>query len=392
MLLAASLVLVSVSEGRAAPPSASGVPSSAPKTFAERQEEEGRKREATLLLNQGLLLLKQSEFADALTRFLQAYDLYPSAKLLLNIGTSLRYLNRHSDAAEIYERYLAAPDAAPERIREVERILDGIDHEVAWVVIEPSLPAARVTVDGEPILPRRDQLRVRLDPGSHVLVAEATGEWLPKVMTIEVGAGERRTVPLVLERKPRPLVVKDGTTQRFVGWSVGGFGVAALGAGGVVGLLAVGTNASAAEHCAMEVLCDAEGAQLGARAAREALASTIAFAVGGAAVTAGAVLLLTAPSAVAPRPAPSSAPASGTTTHARTPRFEATLAPTGASLRFRWWTGASFPARHPDAPMSRLLREVLRLDARVPSPPSLAASRRGGGVARPGARPWRWGG
>jgi hypothetical protein len=290
------------------------------------------KLEATQLLGQGLAYLREARFAEALERFEKAYALVPSAKLLLNIGTSLRQLNRPSQAAEAYERYLAHPEAAPDRVREVERILEAIDREVAWIELVPAPREARVTVDGEPVVPRRGALRVRLDPGTHVVVAEATGAWLQKVVSLELKAGERRTVRFALEPKPAP--GDGGATQRTVGFSVGGVGLAALGAGAVLGALAAKSDTLAVEHCSTPTLCDAQGSSLGARANREALGSTIAFAVGGAAATAGLVLVFTAPSSLATSAAP---PASGRGgAPAQGASLEARVSPAGASLRWRW--------------------------------------------------------
>ncbi len=293
-----------------------------------KKPDEAARREATQLLNQGLTYLKDARFGEALERFEKAYARVPSAKLLLNIGTSLRHLHRPSAAAEAYERYLAHPEATADRVREVERILTGIDREVAWVELEPTPRNARVTVDGELVIPKREALRVRVDPGTHVFVGELpAGGLLPKVVSLELKAGERRTVPLVLESKPSAVVVKDGSMQRMLGFGIGGFGVAALGAGGVLGLVARGSDSLAAEHCANATLCDAEGGRLGARASREALASTLAFAVGGAAVAAGVVLVVLAPSSAGASEKPGGA--------SRT-AVEAIVRPDGASLRVRW--------------------------------------------------------
>ena len=312
-----------------APWASKAAPSAKP-AVAPKKGDAVAKFNATKLLNEGLLALKRNEYADALEKFRAAYALFPSAKLLLNIGTSQRYLGRHAEAATTYERYLADPEAAPERVREVEKILDTVMREVAVLVIEPSVPSAAIAIDGEPLAATNGVLRVRLNPGAHTLTAKATGDFLDTIETLTVGAGERRTIPFTMKRKPLP---EDGSKQRVVGFAVGGVGLAALGGGVLLGVLANKSNAAAAPHCVTDILCDGEGARLGDRAHTQALGATIAFAAGGAALATGLVLVFTAPGRP---PADEEAPAAARRREPPSASWQLAVGAKGAELLVRW--------------------------------------------------------
>ena len=72
------------------------------------------KVKARSLLKEGVRLLNASQFATALRKFEDAYAAFPSAKILVNIGTAQSGLGRPADAANTYQRYLdsAGDDAA----------------------------------------------------------------------------------------------------------------------------------------------------------------------------------------------------------------------------------------------------------------------------------------
>ena len=280
--------------------------------------ESPEKTGALALLAEGLALTQEGDFALALDKFREAYAIYPSAKLLINIGTSLRALGRQAEAAASYERYLHDPDAAPERVRELTALIGEIDKLVAWADVRVSEAGSKLRVDGTVIACSGGEAHVRLDPGSHTFVAEK-GELAPAIVTLVLGPGERRAIPLRLAPKKKVMIeVRDGSVQRITGLALGGAGLAGIVAGAVLGGLAVASSSAAAGHCRADepTICDGDGQRLGRRASQEATAATVALALGGAGLVAGAVVYFTAP-------------------HGDR-RIDASLGLTGATLRFRW--------------------------------------------------------
>jgi tetratricopeptide (TPR) repeat protein len=259
---------------------------------------DGAKARASQLLADGLVLSQEGDFAGALDKYREAYAIYPSAKLLINIGTSYRALGRQADAAESYERYIADRDAAPDRVRELRALLVEIDKLVAWATIDVNESGAQLRVDGKAIAYQGKKATVRLDPGSHTFVAEK-GELQPAIVTAALSPGQKRSISLRLAPKPKTvtIVVQDGRAQRITAFAVGGAGILGVAGGAVVGGLAIASNSAARAHChpSDPTLCDGDGARLGRRAQAEATASTVAIAIGSAALVAGIALYVTAP-------------------------------------------------------------------------------------------------
>lgn len=257
------------------------------------------KSDAQLLFAQGNELAGEGDFAAALEKFRAAYEIYPSVKILLNIGTSLRQIGRNAEARETYERYMREPDANPARVKELERIVREIDNLVGILRIEVSEPGARLRVDGRDLSGARMPLVLRVDPGDHTISADKPG-FSAVVETVTVGPRQERFVSLKLLRPGttvvvRPTVDDTGSTQRTVAFALGGVGVAGIAVGGVFGVLSKMKNDEAAEHCMAETRCDREGVALGETAESHATVSTIAFAAGGVALAAAITLLVSAP-------------------------------------------------------------------------------------------------
>src|SRR6188472_1581404 len=79
----------------------------------------GDRGDAKALVQTGVRLLDAKDYLGALATFKEAYSRYPSAKILLNIGTTLRLLGRDAEAANTYQRYLESKDADTARSIEV---------------------------------------------------------------------------------------------------------------------------------------------------------------------------------------------------------------------------------------------------------------------------------
>lgn len=256
------------------------------------------KLEAQKLLTQGNQLAGEGDFVAALRKFQDAYDRFPSPKILLNIGTTLRQLGRNVEAAEIYEIYLDDPGADPARRADLERILAELEAVVGRLRIEIDPPRATVRLDGKQLDDWRSGDSVRVEPGEHTVIANLKGV-PPAVQTVKVYARQERLVVLRIAL-PGPVAATPEASsgaQRAAGLVLGGVGVAGIGVGAIFGLLAKADNDEATTHCVVGNACDQEGVSLGRSAQSSATASTISFIAGAGALAAGVALLLTAPSA-----------------------------------------------------------------------------------------------
>jgi len=281
-----ALLLSSAAAGADAPPPSAGA------TDAQAR--------AQALLSEGNRLAGEGDFGGALERFRGAYAIYPVVGLLLNIGTSLRHIGNNAEAARTYERYLADPQHEPRRRPELLRILDEIEQVVGRVRYQVNEPGAIVRLDGKPLGSHGQHHTVRVDPGEHTLIAEKPG-FVTAVRTLAVERRQLVAVKLTLAKPgaASPVVIErtDGTAQRVVGYLLGAAGLGAAVAGGIVGAVALATDADAADHClaAQPTVCDEEGQRLGNNARDQATVSTVLLVTGGVAFTAGLVVWLTAP-------------------------------------------------------------------------------------------------
>jgi serine/threonine-protein kinase len=173
----------------------------------------------------------------------------------------------------------------------------------------------RVTRDEIVVLPALLDTAVPVDPGRHVIVATAPGHKTWQT-TVEVRReGETLTVQIpVLEPQPEapelpraetppPTPEEARRTRHIIAFSVGGAGIAALGVGTVFSLGARSSWNDSRSHCNASNECDDTGFSLVQDAQSKGTLATVLIGVGAAAVGAGVILYLTAPTVEEPAPA-----------------------------------------------------------------------------------------
>jgi tetratricopeptide (TPR) repeat protein len=159
---------------------------------------DSNKARAQRLLAEGNALLDKGAYAQALESFREAYTAFPSPALLLNIGTALRGLERYAEANNNYNRWLAAT-RRPKHRSEVEAAIAELDRMVGRIEIDINELDVDVIIDGKEVDPRLYGNIVRVDPGVHQIVARKRG-FRSAEATLAVGAGEKRTARLILQR------------------------------------------------------------------------------------------------------------------------------------------------------------------------------------------------
>jgi hypothetical protein len=244
--------------------------------------------------------------------FEESFRVQPGAGTLLNLGECHARLGQWAAALDYFRqarRRLAPGDYriafADKRISDLEGTAPRLELRLSG----PSPEEVHVFLDDREIPAESLGAPLAVDPGTHVLLVRAPQR---RVERTEVTLEEREIK--TLELAPGPLLPgglgmspsatgvsaagappDPGRVQRIWGFSVGGVGLVALGAGGILGLTAHATYDAALSHCPTgPASCTLEGAQGGHSAEVQATASTVAFAAGGAAIVTGAALFFTA--------------------------------------------------------------------------------------------------
>jgi hypothetical protein len=154
------------------------------------------KVQAQALLKQGTQHYRHAEITEALADFTTAYRLFPSPKLLFNIGQCSRDLGRPVEAIEAFDRFLAeAHDAPAKMLAEARRSVEELSTEVGKLLVDCSVPGAEIKLDGRKIGVAPIKRTVRVTPGHHQLLAVRGGTSLVMRDTY-VTAGDLETVAL----------------------------------------------------------------------------------------------------------------------------------------------------------------------------------------------------
>jgi hypothetical protein len=177
------------------------------------------------------------------------------------------------------------------------------------------LVAVSVTMDGQPFAARLGGAPLPVDPGEHTFAFEVPGQpRFEKKLVLregEQGRRERVTIGSAPEQARPPVSTESSSTapssapaarstsgpgvQRVLAVAAGIVGVAGVGVGSAFGLVALSKRDAARSVCPDPLCHDGSGSSKWSDAKSAANVSTVAFAVGGAAAVAGAVLWLTAP-------------------------------------------------------------------------------------------------
>jgi hypothetical protein len=246
--------------------------------------------------------LKAGRYADACPKFAEARRLKPDSTPALQ-GLAQCY-DKAGKTASAWAKYRqlsvelkqagdpARSDAASSRAAELEQGLSTLE-------IKPEASSASglvIRLDKEEVPRAMFGTRMNVDPGQHILEATAPGYEVWQT-TVTIGARNDAKQLLVppLVAKPldptQPGAPSGSPVLRTTAYAVGGIGAAGLVAGAVLGGLAVGAAKSVKSECPGNICLPAHQGALSS-ANTEALASTVALGVGGAALATGIVLFI----------------------------------------------------------------------------------------------------
>jgi serine/threonine-protein kinase len=334
--IAAALVGVARVALAAQPPAAPAPPpaAAAPPAEVPRASTAADKAAAETLYEEAKRLLAAGQIPDACAKFEQ------SLKLDVGLGTMLHLADcyeRNGQTASAWGQFREAAAAAKaagraDRERIARERAAALEPKLARLTIQVAADAESVGVqvkrDGATVDKPLWGLAVPVDPGVHTVEVTAPGrrKWWTTIevhaaSTVSVqaqlpeldSASVQATLPPIAPATPPPAISEPPPApapaappdegrpgaQHWVALGFGVAGVVAVGVGIGFGVKAMNDDSEANDHCREGNLCDPEGVALGEDASSAATLSTIAFVAGGAALGAGLVLWLTAPSSPA---------------------------------------------------------------------------------------------
>ena len=249
----------------------------------------------------GLVLYEQQKFAEALKRFEMAEALLHAPTLVLFMARCKRGLGELLAAHALYARVIGdklGEDADPTFVKaqnEAKSELAELDRAIPAVRITVTgVPEASITVDGREVSDIDKPLR--LDPGTHEIVATAPGA-RPARTRVELREdGSVQDVTLALQPKDRqdetgPPAEEGSLVPAAVCFGIGG---AALVAGIATGIIAIQKFDELKARC-VDNRCAPEDEPLKDEVDTFGVISTVGVAVGAAGIVAGIVLAIVRP-------------------------------------------------------------------------------------------------
>ena len=183
---------------------------------------------------------------------------------------------------------------AKERIDELGQRVPRLELDLP----DPFPDGAVIELDGEILPARRHRESLALDPGPHRVVLLVPNHQ-PQGEDVELSEGQRLRLTLSVgpeEPRPEPMIVPiaaEGLGDvQIAGLVVGALGVLSVTAGAITGGLVLDRKATVERLCIDDVCSDPAGIEAAQSGHDLATASTVTFAVGGAALAAGIIMLI----------------------------------------------------------------------------------------------------
>jgi hypothetical protein len=279
---------------------------------------------AEVLFRAGRQLLQEGRLEEALAKFEESYRLDPTAGALFNQGECRYRQGKTASAWALYQQAATLADVqgkpdiyelALQRQRELESDLSYVTLHVAKPV-----PGLEVKRDGVLVGPAQFDVSIPVDPGRHIITAQAQGYESIQIAVVVQEKHDRQTVnvPALKEQpisqvasiapqpKPTPLAASPSATlprsepsTKPAGsplpWVLGGVGAASVVAGSVSGILALRENDYAKDHCPTRVNCSPNVLQAQGRRDTESAIAQVTIPVGILALGGAATWLLLTP-------------------------------------------------------------------------------------------------
>ncbi len=275
---------------------------------------------AEALFDEARRLMTQGKFAAACPQLEESQKLDPGMGTLYNLADCYEKTGRIASAWGAFLDVAAQAKNANQATRESDArgraaALEAKVSKLTVIVEGPPAQTKGLEVKRNTVTVGKAQwgLALPVDPGEHVLEVSAPGKttWSGKVQVASNGSAARFAVPalddvaVAVAPTAAPAIAPastdaapaKGQSQRTMGLVAAGVGVAALGVGGIFGLMSMGKGSDADDpaRCDSNNQCDADGIELRKDARSLGNLSTVFVIVGAALGAGGAALFFTAP-------------------------------------------------------------------------------------------------
>lgn len=290
---------------------------------------EGNAALAESLFREGKSLMDKKDFARACPKFAESLRQDASSGSALALGVCYAGLGKTASAWSAYltAATLARRDGRKDREKAAAQRAAELEKKLAHVTLELS-PETRALAGLEV---KQDESAVGsaawenapVDPGVHKIVVTASHKKpFETEFTVDTTASSQVVKIPVLEdeyvappeQPSKPQTDKQTgdkpSALRTTGYVVGGVGLAALAVGGIFGAVAISKASDAKSHCPTPQCSDQNAVNDNHTAGTFADISTVTMSLGGVALVAGVIFVLTSPSGSAKTgQAPAAAPA-----------------------------------------------------------------------------------
>lgn len=206
---------------------------------------------------QGRQAFKQGHYHKALAHFLKSRELYPVPGTLLNLASCEEKLGLVASARRHFTEAVARLSEGDARKAHARKAITQLDPRVPHLRIDvaPGIAAvATVTLDGAAVARSSLGARLPMDPGSHVVLVKAPG--MPE-QRHDIVLEEGKQVDLVVGRgasEGAPSAARtpgggdpDAKGRRNAGIVIGGVGIATIGGGSAISMVAVNDTSRTGE-------------------------------------------------------------------------------------------------------------------------------------------------
>jgi hypothetical protein len=267
---------------------------------------------AEALFRQGREAADAGDHATACEKFKESNRLDPAVGTVFNIADCEEKLGRLATAWQLFQEVAQRLPAGDERqgiARGRARALEPRLPKLA-VRLGPAVPAGMlVQRDGVELGAASLETALPVDPGPHQVSAGAPG-YQTRVFDVVLREGESKT--LDVEPGPKqsggPLVDVSAdqvpsSSQRTVGYVLGGVGLAALAVGTVAGVLVLEKKSTVDDNCDATKRCNQQGFDAAESGRTLGVVTTTGLVVGALGVGIGAYLILSSPKERGPQTA-----------------------------------------------------------------------------------------
>lgn len=283
---------------------------------------------AQSLYDQGLKDMLAERFSEGCPLLERSVELDPLPGAIFTLAACYGRWGKTLTASQRYDSFLRKVAELPEaeRAKQDDRVKTAKEKLAELAPLIPKLtlrftatpgPGVTAELDGRRLPPGDIGVPIPLDPGEHRVVVKDPREGQALGVTsqeavVRLQPGDQRTLELEIaagqptgdgsqqagaaegEEPDEPTPV-DGDTIRTIGFVVGGVGVAGIVVGAITGGMVMGKKGTVSDNCEGDV-CTQEGLDAVDSAKPLALVSNVGFGVGLAALAAGVLMVLLAPS------------------------------------------------------------------------------------------------